>query len=106
MILALWACAEEPAACSEREPALGYVNFGRGFLAEYCTGCHSSLLTGEARYGAPEGVDFDTLDGAQTWLDRIVERAAGDDATMPPSGPAGAEDRAMLAEWAGCGMPE
>jgi uncharacterized membrane protein len=106
VILAWLACAEDPAACSERDPPLGYVNFGRAFLAEYCTGCHSAQLPGADRYGAPEGVDLDTLDGARTWLDRVVERAAGEDASMPPSGPADAEDRAMLSEWASCGMPE
>ena len=63
---------------------------GLPFTATYCAGCHSSWLTGEARRGAPEGVDLDTLEGAITHLDPSAARVA--EGTMPPgAGPGQAE---------------
>ncbi len=91
--------------------ALTYENFAGGpdgFMTTYCTGCHSSDLTGaDERQGATEGFDFDTLDGVQARLDRIRVRAV-EEGTMPfqtaeaiPT----ADELDQLAEWIDCGAP-
>ena len=90
-------------ACS-RSPALTYDNFGHGLLNQYCNGCHSSILPDDAREGAPVGVDFNTYEGVLTWAERIQARGVSDDATMPPGGGPGEEDRAMLDEWITCAV--
>ena len=74
---------------------------GQPLMLSYCASCHSSHLTGEQRYGAPSGVDLETLDGALTYTDRIYNRAInlGD---MPPGGGMSAEELARLEVWLRC----
>lgn len=89
---------------------LTYDNFGKPFMEAYCTRCHSSELTSEAREGAPSGHDFDTRFGIVGVADHVDQAAgAGPNATndqMPPDGdmPSLAE-RQQLAEWIACGAP-
>jgi uncharacterized membrane protein len=88
---------------------LDYVTFGREFMIDYCTSCHSSDLTGVARNGAPEGYDFDTLEGILAEMAEIDEWAAAGPAAintaMPPSAPIPTEDeRRQLGEWLACEM--
>lgn len=89
---------------------LTYANFGQPFMADYCTRCHSSTLSGAARMGATAFHDFDTQLGVQQVGDHVDQTAgSGPDATntaMPPNGakPTLAE-REMLAEWVACGAP-
>lgn len=106
LALLLASCGGEvgDSACGTHDPPLDWENFGAGLLAESCNGCHHSLLPEGERSGAPLGVDFDTLGGALTWKEEILARAAPDDATMPPSGPLSADERALLSEWIDCGM--
>lgn len=85
-----------------RSPALTYDNFGHGFLNQYCNGCHSSIVPDDHREGAPPSVNFDTYEGVLTWADRVQARAVSDDASMPPGGGPGTEDRALLDEWITC----
>ena len=86
-------------------PLLTYANFGRGFLIEYCQGCHASTTVD--RHGAPgEGdpggaVFFDTLDEAWEQADRILARTLSE--TMPPSGGVADEDLVRLEWWLSCG---
>ena len=87
-----------------------YANFGEGFMNTYCTGCHSSTLTGADRMGAPAQHDFDTQLGVQQVGDHIDQAAgAGPAATndqMPPSDPRPSMmERQQLAEWIACGAP-
>lgn len=89
---------------------LTYASFGQPFMAQYCTRCHSSTLTRDARMGAPAFHDFDTQLGIQQVADHIDEAAgAGPAATnegMPPSNPKPTlEERQQLAEWIACGAP-
>lgn len=83
----------------------GWDDFGAPFFLTWCTGCHSVGRVGEERSGAPDGVNFDSLDEVRAWSSRIAVRAvdAGD---MPPQ--YGPDDvaRARLAEWLACGAPE
>lgn len=103
-LLALTGCGEKVAdtGCALHDPPLTWNNFGAGFLAENCNGCHHSMLPEAERSGAPLGVDFDTPEGAGTWRDEIEARATPDDATMPPSGPLSEEDRMLLSELLRC----
>jgi uncharacterized membrane protein len=89
---------------------LTYENFGKGFMTQYCTRCHSSELVGADRMGAPSFHDFDTLFGIKAVADHIDETtASGPAATntgMPPDGPFPTlEEREQLGEWIACGMP-
>lgn len=86
--------------CS-REPALDWDNYAAGFFDKNCNGCHSSELTGEARYGAPPGVDFDTEDGALALAERVHERVVVQE-TMPPGGGLLPSEMRMIDEWLQC----
>lgn len=81
-------------------PVVNYNNFGGGFMTENCQGCHAS--TTEDRYGAPEGVTFDTVEEVWAWSERILVRSAGDSATMPPAGGVSEDDRTKLGWWLVC----
>ena len=119
------ACGEDdPPLCEESEghehagvatgatcdgSTLTYENFGRDFMATYCTSCHSSSLEGEeARSCAPGDHNFDTLDEIVLYRDHIDEHAAaGPDAVneaMPPSGSRQptARERRDLGTWLAC----
>lgn len=73
-------------------------------FAEHCADCHSSTLSGDARQGATEGVDFDTPDAArspaflawsQIWTGAMPEGDAMEDV-----------DALLLWEWLSCDGPE
>lgn len=98
--------------CPDGGTPLTYNNFGKPFMEQYCTGCHSSELVGEQRMGAPSFHDFDSLFGIKAVSDHIDETTAAGPAAinrgMPPDGepqPSDAE-RYQLGEWIACGMPE
>ena len=89
---------------------LTYASFGQQFMASYCTGCHSSTLTGAARMGATPFHDYDMIEGIRAVADHIDQTAgAGPDAvneSMPPSSPKPTlEERQKLAEWIACQAP-
>ncbi len=90
---------------------LTYANFGAKFMTDYCTRCHSSTLSGDARMGAPLYHDFDTQLGIQQVADHVDQTAgSGPNATnesMPyDDGPAPTlDERQKLAEWIACGAP-
>jgi hypothetical protein len=115
--------------CADPDPltgttALTWDNFGQGFMAKYCTSCHSSLLTNSHRNGAPYLHDFDSLygvmriDGPRS--DHIDEQAGwgpkAQNNLMPgarcPSVPGGGldedcvqptgQERTNLAVWLAC----
>lgn len=76
-------------------------------MESYCTRCHSDMLQGADRNGAPPEHDFNTLDGILLWIDHVDGMAAaGPDAVnsdMPPSGPFPTEEeRLQLGEWLAC----
>ncbi|PRQ03126.1 hypothetical protein [Enhygromyxa salina] len=92
---------------AECDASLTYEEFAAPFMQSYCTGCHSSTLTGPARNGAPDGHDFDSLAGILAVAGHVDQyAAAGPDATnelMPPSGPAPSHaEREMLGAWLAC----
>jgi hypothetical protein len=87
---------------------LTYENFAVPFMTEYCTSCHASTLTGDARQGAPLYHDFDSKNGILAVADHVDwKAAAGPDATnelMPiGSGPVPSlAERQQLGEWLAC----
>jgi hypothetical protein len=87
---------------------LTYDNFGKAFMKDYCTRCHSSKLTKcEDRMDAPFGHDFDTFPGIIGVADHIDQMAgAGPDhtnRTMPPNGAKPSDDeRKKLGQWLAC----
>jgi uncharacterized membrane protein len=95
----------EDAACPQDGTELTYENFGRAYLGAWCQTCHASTQE-EDRRGAPVGTSFDDLEQVHAWLDRIYDRSAGDNVSMPP-GPDDPPDaeRDKLAEWLACGAP-
>lgn len=89
---------------------LTYDNFGKAFMESYCTRCHATTLTGDARQGATADHDFDRIELIRVFSNHIDEMAAAGPASvntaMPPSGPTPSEaDRRKLGEWLACGAP-
>ncbi len=82
-----------------------WASVGHPFVLGYCTSCHSSRLDEGARYGAPVGVDFDTLAAVQADAERFTDHALGDSPDMPPRGGVPAADREAMAAWLACGAP-
>ncbi|MEQ1501504.1 MAG: hypothetical protein ABMB14_04695 [Myxococcota bacterium] len=84
---------------------LTWDSFGHGFVVGWCTSCHSPLLSGPARGGAPVGVDFDTYASVTKYAARISATATGSSPSMPPGGGPPDAERARLREWLDCGLP-
>jgi hypothetical protein len=82
-----------------------YQSFAAGFIAEYCTGCHSSEIPANMRQDAPPEVNFNTYEEIQQRADRVYARAADGYRTMPPAGGPTPEERVLLGEWLACGLP-
>ena len=85
---------------------LGYANFGSGFVAEYCRGCHGADVPESMRHGAPLEVNFDSVGDVRAHAARMYARAGDGYTTMPPVGGPSAAARALLGEWLACGAPE
>lgn len=106
--LAIPACAPggawEDAECPPGGTTLTYENFGQEFMYRHCQSCHSSFASD--RKGAPGMYAFDDIDDVRRYQDRIYERSAAGNNSMPP-GPEdpSASEREKLAEWLACGSP-
>lgn len=99
----LWACAGAESAVELPEDsapscAQTWDNFGDGFFASYCRGCHSA--TTPERNGAPEGVDFDTE--AQVIASAGLVRAVVDGGSMPVGGGVLDDDRELFGLYMDC----
>ena len=94
----------DDAVCPPEGTELTYENFGKHFMGAHCQSCHASAA--EDRKGAPSGYEFDTYEDVVRHKERIYERAAGDNTSMPtgPDDPP-VEERDDLAEWIACGAP-
>lgn len=79
-----------------------YDNFGKAFMEKYCTHCHSSAKKGKfARRGAPDGYDFDTVEGIKKEKGEIIEWVTVKK-KMPPKGPVSDQEQADLKAWIDC----
>ena len=67
-------------------PQVCAVSDGPGVIRTRCLSCHSVNVTGVARAGATDGVDFDTEADVRRWSSRIRTRTLVDK-TMPPGVP-------------------
>jgi uncharacterized membrane protein len=88
-----------PAWC-EDAPVVTWNNFGQGFVTEHCQACHAG--TAEDRNGAPADVTFDSHEETRAWSGRILARAAGEAASMPPRGGVSDDDKLLLEIWISC----
>ena len=80
-----------------------WVGTGQPLTLASCAPCHASGLSGAARFGAPEGVNFDTLDGVRQSADAAIAAIGRGD--MPPGGGLAAADADALVAWLACGAP-
>ena len=91
-----------PAGSCETDTGGGYptwAGFGEGFFAGRCASCHAA--SAPERFGAPEGVNFDTEDEVIRQLDS-VQRVILDNATMPPGGGLHEDELALLQVYLDC----
>lgn len=94
---------------------LTWRSFGGGFLLTWCTGCHSSHLSAEARQDAPTDVNFETHAAFKPHANLVYERAVleahafirdpNTGSPMPPAGLPPESDRQRLTQWIACGAP-
>jgi len=84
---------------------LTWSNFGKPMLSTWCVSCHGAQVSSADRQGAPEGLNFDHLEGVLPHLERILATTATDSWTMPPAGGLSERDRDRLREWIECGAP-
>ena len=93
--------ADTGLACAD-QPDVTWTNFGHAFVTTYCLSCHSVQNT-EHRYGAPEGIDFDTEADVDRQADRIRARVL-DDGTMPIGGGVYEADLELLDVYLTCSL--
>ena len=73
--------------------------YAKGFFAMYCTRCHSSTLTGDARNGAPAGFNWDDQASVKSHGTTIRDAVGATD-VMPPSTPfPSCEERLRISKW-------
>lgn len=104
MILAwVMACAgsadDSAAACADA-PVLGWNDVGQPLLLEYCSTCHTE--TAPERYGAPEGVNFDTYDQVVALRGAMLAVLTADPPEMPPLLSVPDADQELLISWLEC----
>lgn len=83
------------------EHVITWENGGESFFRSYCVSCHSSEAPD--RHGAPEYLNYDTLDGVRE-ARRNIRQAALWDQVMPPGYPLDEEQREILASFLDCGL--
>lgn len=81
-----------------------YEEQGIALMRTYCTSCHSVHLPASKRYGAPLGVDLNTLANIQQWTEESARRIL-ETKDMPPGGGMTDDERTTLASWLLCGAP-
>lgn len=80
--LLLLACGEEARSFGDDCPS--WEEAGAPMALTWCAPCHAVGRAGEARKGAPEGVDLETAEGIIDWHDAVA--AAVQSGAMPPGG--------------------
>jgi uncharacterized membrane protein len=71
----------------------------------HCVVCHSSTLTGDARNGAPDGVNFDSYDAAKLVVQQAYGMVKGHYMPYPDGKGITNAERNRFYEWALCGTP-
>lgn len=107
LVLALAGCAEgddsaaDTAACAAHDAHVTWESGGESFFLTWCRSCHSE--SAEDRHGAPEYLNYDTLDGVRGAAHNIRQAALWDQ-VMPPSYPLDDEQREILWSFLDCGL--
>ncbi|MBX2802339.1 MAG: hypothetical protein KTR31_31955 [Myxococcales bacterium] len=103
--LALWVagCGGSEDPCDD--PALTWHQAGEPFLDTWCTPCHSSAVTDQARLGAPVGNDYDTWSSVVPHASAIRDQLTTDPPRMPPAGGADPVEIERFVDWLDCGLP-
>ena len=83
--------------CADDVPT--YADWGAGFFANYCRSCHSA--ESPSRFGAPEGVDFDTQAEIRAQAAGIA-RTVLEEGSMPVGGGVPEAELAALERYLGC----
>jgi hypothetical protein len=99
--LSMLACGPEADTddCTESDPT--WNDWGAGFFASYCRPCHSESTPD--RYGAPEGLDFDTWDQVRA-AQAQIRGAVLDRETMPVGGGVPDIEKDRLDRFLSCGL--
>jgi hypothetical protein len=84
---------------------LNYEGFAEPLLLEHCTSCHSQDLVEADRLGTPEGLNFDSLEGVQTWQVRILAVLSGKKIHSFYGNTMDSRDQSSLVLWLNCGAP-
>lgn len=105
VLLFLLACSDgEDTGASEVDcataPEVDWGGFAHGFVTTYCVSCHSENNT-DQRYGAPEGLDFDTEAEVYASGGRVRVRTL-EEQTMPPGGGVFEDDLQLLDVYLTC----
>ena len=74
-------------------PAPTWAEFGVPFFSTWCQSCHAA--DAPQRYGAPEGMDFDTRADVVAWKSTIADSVLTR-GVMPPGGGLSPRERAEL----------
>lgn len=107
LLAALLACGDKggddtaASACDSLEYDVNWANFGDGFFGNYCRACHS--VYAPERYGAPEGIDFDTIEDVRTYAG-MIRSAVIENQTMPVGGGVYDQDMEFLGYFLECGL--
>lgn len=103
LLLFAIACASPGADSADpcADTPVTWEHWGAGFFGGYCRSCHSS--TTADRYGAPDGVDFDTLADVRAFATRVRVRVL-EQQDMPVGGGVPDDDLARLDTFLQCGL--
>lgn len=85
----------------EKGYGLTWASWGEAYFATYCDACHAA--DSPNRFGAPDGVSFDTRAEARRWAPRIRARVL-EDQTMPLGGGVSDDDLYLLNVYLTCGL--
>lgn len=88
-------------ACAAHDVAITWESGGEAFFLTWCRSCHSE--TAADRHGAPEYLNYDTLDSVRGAAHNIRQAALWDQ-VMPPSYPLDDENREILSSFLDCGL--
>jgi hypothetical protein len=95
------ACSGDPAEPEPCDEDSTWTTVGEPYARTWCTSCHSSELPLDQRYGAPAGMDFDTLAGIRAV--REAAHAVVEAGRMPPAGGPEPAEAERFADWLRCG---
>ena len=102
MIVIFWiGCTYSQPPLCDTAADITYAEFGKSFMTQYCQGCHASTSTN--RQGAPDSVNFDTLESIWILREDILRVTTSESPSMPPAWAIPDTDIELLQWWLECG---